>query len=269
MLKAVVTDLDGTLLDKNHLLSEYTKNTLNKFLNKGYKLYIATGRVERGTRLISDQLNHKLPLITTNGSRIVDENGEQIFSVTLNEKCTNFILNLDYKKYGKEIFINGYSGTDWFVVSEEYKEFYSKKRKDKIFGGTVLTQEEFAKKKFNKLFFIGNFENLKKMRDVLIKEIGSHANIDFVSENSLEIFDLSTNKYEASLKLLKRDGIDPSEVIAFGDGLNDYLMLNGFNTSFVMENALQELKDLLPNKPVIEDSDTNSVARKIEEVFNL
>lgn len=269
MFKAVVTDLDGTLLDKNHLLSEYTKKVLNNFLDKGYKLYIATGRVERGTRLISDQLNTRLPLITTNGARIVDENGQEIFSVTLDKKCTDFILNLDYKKFGEEIFINGYSGTDWFVVSEEYKEFYSKKRKDKIFGGYVLTEEEFAKKKFNKLFFIGNFENLKKIRDVLVKEIGDRANIDFVSENSLEIFDLSTNKYEASLKLIKRDGIDPSEVVAFGDGLNDYLMLKGYNTSFIMENALQELKDLLPNKLVIEDSHTDSVARKIEEVFNI
>ena len=40
MFKAVVTDLDGTLLDKNHFLSPYTKDVLNRFLQKGYKLYI-------------------------------------------------------------------------------------------------------------------------------------------------------------------------------------------------------------------------------------
>lgn len=269
MFKAVVTDLDGTLLDKNHLLSEYTKKVLNKFLSKGYKLYIATGRVERGARLISDQLSYKLPLVTTNGARIVDEYGNEIFSVTLNEKCSNFLVNIDYKKYGSEIFINGYSGTNWFVVSNEYEEFYSKKRKDKIFGGSILSEEEFARQKFNKLFFIGDFSHLKNLREVIKSEIGDMANIDFVSENSLEVFDLSTNKYEATLKLIERDNISPDEVIAFGDGLNDYYMLKGYKNSFVMGNALDELKDLLPEKEVIEDSHNDAVAKKIEEVFNL
>ena len=71
MFKAVVTDLDGTLLNKDHFLSTYTKNVINKFLDKGYKLYIATGRVERGARLIADQFSHSLSLITTNGARTV------------------------------------------------------------------------------------------------------------------------------------------------------------------------------------------------------
>lgn len=269
MFKAVVTDLDGTLLDKNHFLSTYTKNVLNKFLNKGYKLYIATGRVEKGARLISDQLDYKLPLVTTNGARVVDESGNEIFSVTLNDKCKNFILNIDYKLFGDEIFINGYSGVNWFVVSDEYKTFYSKKRVDKTFGATVLTKEEFAKKDFNKLFFIGNFENLKKIRELLQKNIGDQANIDFVSENSLEIFDKSINKYKASLLLLKRDNINPNEVLAFGDGLNDYIMLNSYENSFIMGNALDELKELLPTKPVIENSHFDAVAKKIEEVFDL
>lgn len=269
MFKAVVTDLDGTLLNKDHFLSTYTKNIINKFLDKGYKLYIATGRVERGARLIADQFSHSLSLITTNGARIIDEKGKEIYSVTLNKKCKDFILNLDYKKYGKEIFINGYSGTDWFVISDEYKDFYSKRRVDKTFGATVIDIEEFKKKDFNKLFFIGSFENLKKIREVLKENISKDANIDFVSENSLEIFDISANKANASLKLLEKDGINPDEVIAFGDGLNDYFMLKLFKNSFIMSNALQELKDLLPEKEIIDDSHSDAVAKKIEEVFNL
>ncbi len=269
MFKAVVTDLDGTLLDKNHFLSPYTKDVLNRFLQKGYKLYIATGRVEKGARLISNQLDYSLPLITTNGARIIDEKGNEIFSVTLNKKCKDFILNLDYKKFGDEVFINGYSGTEWYVVSNEYKEFYSKKRVDKTFGATVLSVEDFRKKEFNKLFFIGKFENLKKIRTVLQENIGEEANIDFVSQNSLEIFNLSANKAKASLELIRKDGINPDEVLAFGDGLNDYIMLKQYPNSFVMGNALDELKELLKDKEVLEDSDTNAVARKIEEVFKI
>lgn len=269
MYKAVVTDLDGTLLDKNHFLSEYTKNVLNKFLDAGYRLYIATGRVEKGARLISSQLNKPLPLITTNGARIVDENGIELKSVLLDDFCVNLLTNLDYKQFGDDIFINGYSGTKWLVTSNEYYSFYSTKRVDKIFGPEIIDKDEFKKHKYNKIFFIGNFENLKKLRAYLEKKLENRANITFVSKNSLEIFDINANKAVAAKFLLERDNIDTTEVISFGDGLNDLEMLSLFEKSFIMENALDELKEKLPNKEIIQDSHFDSVAKKIEEVFNL
>lgn len=64
-------------------------------------------------------------------------------------------------------------------------------------------------------------------------------------------------------------GLTVDEVICFGDGLNDYEMLRRIPNSFIMENALEELKEKLPHLPIIEDSHTDSVARKIKEVFNL
>ena len=38
---------------------------------------------------------------------------------------------------------------------------------------------------------------------------------------------------------------------------------------YVMDNALLELKQLLPDFEIIADSDTDSVAKKLIEVFNL
>lgn len=269
MFKAVVTDLDGTLLDKHHFLSEYTKNVLNRFLDAGYKLYIATGRVEKGANQIAKQLNNKLPLITTNGARIVDENRDEIYSVLLSEKATKFLTELDYKKFGEEIFINAYSGIDWFVTSKEYYEFYSTKRFDKDYSPTIISKDDMKKKKYNKIFFVGKFENLKKLRKYLEDNLKGEANVAFVSENSLEVFDISVNKAKAAKFLLERDNILPSEVISFGDGLNDFEMLSLFENSYIMDNALDELKEKLPHKEIIGDSDLDSVAKKIEEVFKI
>ena len=44
MFKAVVTDLDGTLLNAEHKVSEFTRETVHLLLQKGIKFYIATGR---------------------------------------------------------------------------------------------------------------------------------------------------------------------------------------------------------------------------------
>ena len=44
MHKAVVSDLDGTLLNEEHKVSPFTKETIELLLEKGIKFYIATGR---------------------------------------------------------------------------------------------------------------------------------------------------------------------------------------------------------------------------------
>lgn len=269
MYKAVVTDLDGTLLNKDHSLSEFTKKTMKKFLEKGYKLYIATGRNEKGARFVADNISKNIPIITTNGARVLDEENKELFSIYLDEKSNGVLTSVDYRSFGEEIFINGYEQDKWYVVDDSQLDSYFKRRVDKKYYPDLISEEEFNKKRYNKIYFVGEFENLKKLRAYLEERISDRANIAFVSERSLEIYDKSATKYTAAKFLLERDNIKESEVISFGDGLNDYEMLAGFEKSFIMDNALLELKEKLPEKEIIENSHTDSVARKIVEVFNL
>lgn len=108
-----------------------------------------------------------------------------------------------------------------------------------------------------------------KIREDLRKLISDYAHIDFVSKNSLEVYDKSVNKGIAAEYILQKDNISLDEVLCFGDGLNDYEMLKRIKHSYIMDNALEELKEKLPNLPIIDNNHTDSVARKIKEVFNL
>ena len=42
--KAVVSDLDGTLLNANHVIGDFTIEILNKLEQKGVDIILATGR---------------------------------------------------------------------------------------------------------------------------------------------------------------------------------------------------------------------------------
>ena len=42
--KVIAVDLDGTLLDSNSNLSDFTKETIKKISQKGHKVIITTGR---------------------------------------------------------------------------------------------------------------------------------------------------------------------------------------------------------------------------------
>ena len=44
MYKAVISDLDGTLLNDRSKISDFTRETVRELIDKGIKFYIATGR---------------------------------------------------------------------------------------------------------------------------------------------------------------------------------------------------------------------------------
>ena len=113
MYRAVVTDLDGTLLNNEKEVSEFSKEVINKIREKGVKFFIATGRSYPDTKRIMETIGIKVPLITSNGARINDENGETIYANDLEKKYIRKILEMDYKKYGEEIFLNLYSDNVW------------------------------------------------------------------------------------------------------------------------------------------------------------
>ena len=153
MFKAVVTDLDGTLLNAEHKVSEFTRETVKLLLQKGIKFYIATGRNYLGAKEAMDELGVKVPLITSHGAAAFDEDGNEIFSNRLKKEYLDKVLDIDYKAFGKDIIITGYSGPNWFVT-EDLREYFYNKKPDRTRYPKQITPEEFKKHYFAKIFFI-------------------------------------------------------------------------------------------------------------------
>ena len=79
MYKAVISDLDGTLLNEKGKVSDFTRETVKELIDKGIKFYIATGRNYGLVKAVMDELGITIPLISANGARINDENGKVVF----------------------------------------------------------------------------------------------------------------------------------------------------------------------------------------------
>ena len=255
MFKAVVTDLDGTLLNNNHEVSEYSKKVIRKLVESGYKFYIATGRLEASTREIAESIGVKIPLITVNGTRILDEDGNEIHNSTLDLETVKEIASIDYKSCGEDLLI---------------KEYYRTMRPDKPYFPNTVSQEEFISKTYNKMHFIGKHESLLKLQKKLREELtNKNLNMVFVGEHCLEIFSNDSNKALAAEFVLKRDGIKLEEAIAFGDSVNDFEMLTEVGRGFVMGNAIYLLKEMAKDLEIIETNHNDGEAKKIVEIFNL
>lgn len=264
MYKAVVTDLDGTLLDENHSLNEYTVGVIRRIVEKGIKFYIATGRNYIGAKEIMDKIDLEIPLITSNGARILNSKGEEIYRNNLKNEYIQKILEVDFKRIDKDIILNGYSKGSWFVVENIEKLL---KRSHKIQRPVQISMKEFKSKEYEKIFFVGPHESLVKLENEYKKIFGEDINIVFVMENSLELFSKDSNKATAAEFLLKKDGLTLDDVVAFGDGFNDYELIKKSKKGYIMGNGIYRLKEALPDYEIILPNSESGEAKKLEEIF--
>ncbi|MDO5089124.1 MAG: HAD family hydrolase [Leptotrichiaceae bacterium] len=266
MYKAVVSDLDGTLLNENHVINDFTIKTVKKVIEKGIKFYIATGRSYLGAKEVMDKMGLKIPLITSNGARIMDSEGKEIYINNINKKYLEKIYETDYKKISEGIILNGYSGSSWYIT-EDVLDYYIKQRPDRLHLPEVISENEFRQKDYTKIFFLVDHDKLLKLEKIIKEVTNGEVNAVFVSERSLEIFDKNSNKAVAAKYLLQKDGIKLNETAAFGDGYNDYELLKEAGKGYLMGNSLYRLLESLPDYEVIGNNGDDGVAKKLSELF--
>lgn len=68
--KAIFVDLDGTLLNSHKKISQKNLDCLNKQIENGIHVVIATGRTLKSVKKVTEGLNVETPVITLNGSDI-------------------------------------------------------------------------------------------------------------------------------------------------------------------------------------------------------
>ena len=66
--KIIAVDLDGTLLNSDSQISDFTKETIKKVAEKGHQVIITTGRPYRMSKDFYRELGLDTPMINFNGS---------------------------------------------------------------------------------------------------------------------------------------------------------------------------------------------------------
>ncbi len=93
------------------------------------------------------------------------------------------------------------------------------------------------------------------------------ANGAAVYDGNGDVMAAGVSKGAALERFCRRRRLDLSEVIAFGDGLNDLEMLRAAGEGVLMGNADARLKHALSDCRVIDGNGDEAVARHLEEIF--
>lgn len=266
MYKIVVSDLDGTLLDSNHRISDYSKKIIKELKSKGVKFILATGRHHLDTVVIAEEIKNDFYLITNNGAKVLYEN-ESVFTYFISEKIVRELLDFETsEKISKNIFTE----TEW------YTDRYIPTFMNKHIGSACEPNEtdlNSVKERVIKFFFMGeNSNEIQEIEEKLKsnKLYCENLTVSTSEKYCLEVTAKGVNKGEALRKILIRENVNFSDVLAFGDGFNDkeMLALAGKGVIAGHENN-RNLKEILPENEITDNSLGNGVADYLKKVFEL
>lgn len=264
-IKAVISDLDGTLLNTDHMLSEYSKSVVRTLIDEGIHFLIATGRHHCDASKIKEKLGIDAFLITANGATVANKEGELIYQATLARPIVEEILAMPIER---GVFKNLYQGEHWLV--EETDKVFGDYYQEGDFQYTLCKFSDYIDKPINKIFFTAfDHTKLTSVAEQIILQFGDAVDVTFSMPECLEIMPKGVNKGAAILETIKHFELEAHEVVAFGDGLNDLEMLQVVGKGYVMGNANKLLKEKLPNNEVIGFNGEDAVARQIVKLFGL
>lgn len=259
--KLIVSDVDGTLVDKNRILTERTVSAVKRAIAAGALFALATGRAKQGIKDIADRLGIcDTPQIIYNGAMAV-WGDKTLFSLSIDKDLAKRTVEEGHKRHSTMICWCDHKLYCEETGKKEKIDFY------KTISGVepiVLSSlHDVCDKGVTKILWIDDEIKtpvyLSEMNDIL----GDRLNIVTSRRDFLEFMNKSASKGAALKAVSEKLGISLKDCVAIGDGLNDLSMMEIAGTSVAMESAADIVKNACTF--VTKDSDHDGVAEFLEK----
>jgi Cof subfamily protein (haloacid dehalogenase superfamily) len=247
-IKAICTDIDGTLLDANRGISPRLKNAIAQ-LPKNFPLILASSRMPDAMRYLQFELGkEKFPLICYNGGFVIDDaqNGkvlEDVFiSVGICEEISDYV-----KQTG--IHMSLYHGENWFAP--KFDDWTAKEvRNTKVIpyyqsADKVISTWMHRGEGAHKVMCMGLKEEIQALFTWAEGRFGDDLHLYRSKDTYIEIAPKQISKASGlELVLRERFEIEMDEVMSFGDNYNDIDLLQKSGWGVAVGNARDEVKKI-------------------------
>ncbi|GGI37871.1 MULTISPECIES: Cof-type HAD-IIB family hydrolase [Staphylococcus] len=282
MIKLIATDMDGTLLNAAHEISQENQEAIKFAQEHGITVVIATGRAfyEANTPVAETDL--KVPYICLNGAEVRDETFNIMSTSHLNHSLVSKITSTLKEK---DIYYQVYTNRGIYTENPQRDlEIYIDIAERAGQKADVEKIENSIQKRIDNgtLKIVDNYDKIEDIPGELIMKIlafdSDLEKIDLVgqelaqspnlavsssSRGNLEITHSDAQKGIALSTIAKQLGIDLKDVMALGDNLNDVSMLERVGYSVAMDNAAPEVKTVA--KYVTDSNENSGVGKAIKK----
>nr|WP_263313405.1 Cof-type HAD-IIB family hydrolase [Mammaliicoccus sp. Marseille-Q6498] len=263
--KYIVMDMDDTLLTSNNDISEKTLSYLKEKQQEGLKLILASGRPTAGMTKHAESLdlqNNGGYIVSYNGAYVIDAKDNKIeFKQTISKEDAHQII--DFCRENNFFYL---TYIDDEIIHDSTHEYMN------IEGdltGLPLKSVKDIKEAINadvpKVMGVDYEEHIAKANDSLNGQFNDNISSTISKPYFLEFMDNKVSKGKSLQKLFDKIGVDFSEVIAFGDSLNDSDMIEKAGVGVAMGNANDTIKNIADL--VTDDHDNDGIVVALEKIL--
>ena len=265
-IKAILCDYDGTLVDENGQYLPEVKTLIKKIQDKNVRFSLATGRayyssikkienelgiqgthILHGGAMIFDSIDNKILLFQA----ISDESIAKIIKYLLSQKLI-FSLEAKNSVYISEIVKGSLHYTD--IPNQTLNKY---KNNEQILKMVIYAKvNRLTESKMD--FHINNLQ--KSCSDI------SANKFEFFNFFGADITSEKATKHTAVLEYFKILKLSQGEVVAIGDGPNDYPLFTACGFGIAMNSAPKELKEIAGL--VVPSVKDGGMVKALEYIYN-
>lgn len=247
--KIISMDFDGTLLTSDKKVTENTKIILKKCRNNGFIIVGVTARNLSSVRSVLD-INIFDYIILNNGAFILD--------VKTNEISSFGVISREDINEIKSILKD--TSADFEYAS--LNKYYMVGSKDSMgFRVNINSMEDIDEEIVRMNIYFETEDELNFYKNVILDKVSTVNVVAMRNTDNddskiwLTINEKNTNKLTTLTKLANDLNITLDEIIFFGDGENDLLLLENVGMGVAMGNAINEVKEKSKSITLSNDED--------------
>ncbi|MGX4585154.1 HAD family hydrolase [Paenibacillus chitinolyticus] len=242
MIKLIVTDLDGTLMNADLEVADADARMLREAAGQGVQICIASGRLYPDIRKIMDRVGVQAYGISQNGSAVYTREGEQVdashfpadrasdlFEIVSKREIVFFVCCSDET-------IRLYKSTE---ASRPYEEHQLSPVVHQADIGREIRSGQVKPCKFS---LFGDMENLLSFREELMEKYAGSVEAVISDHDCMDLMPAGISKGTGLARLLKELGLKHDEAACVGDSYNDLPMFALTPHSFAMIKSRDEVK---------------------------
>jgi Cof subfamily protein (haloacid dehalogenase superfamily) len=271
-----VCDLDGTLLRSDATLSPFAREGLNRLLEAGVHLTIASARGTAGMRALLEGVALRLPVIELNGAFVSElDSGRHLAGNVLSDRDACAALETIIAT-GVDPVVSTWDGhrdrVHFGARANESLEWYVEEKKAHGDPRLAPCDDLLAVARIEQVAQITTFA-LGDEAGSLIRRLAGVLGVDATVRGSPNVYrsgwseitiqHRAADKGAAMPALLSACGAPGAEVVAFGDHLNDLSLFSMATRSVAPANAHPDVLDAATE--VVASSDEDGIVRYLLE----
>lgn len=247
MIRAIVTDLDRTLLRNDKTISDFSVATLFECKERGVLLVAATARPARTVIEYDKRLNFDAT-VTLNGAvvRVRDK------------KIESFVQKEDVQSIIRKLMSIG----DCIISLETSHGLYSN-----------VDIPEWKPIVYNNLLEVPNLDSVFKilvsserhnLKEILDSFISQNVYYSIANNELFQIMSSCATKWHGIEEVLREYGIEEKDIVYFGDDYDDVEPIKKAGLGIAVSNAIEAVKEKADF--IVDSNENDGVAKYIQEI---